>query len=1156
MYAVAKNIWGIVRYIWAAIILAILIGFLANVLSGKPEDVYRTTLISIGTWLFGQEIYQRFTLAAIAIFIIVSFSSWLISLRSPKSQPTSTLSREIQPVISQLQTISNHLQTITGVLRDNLEAEKVLKAREQGKDNSALMRYLRFIEESNSNVDFGKIAAHPQTFVSANVPLDDIFVHLQVVPDRPVYDTSQDQQKLIDAIRQCTALNIDEREAYIQRLAVSWQSQQGKRWAGVQQSIPIEEALQQLGPENTTAVILGSPGAGKSTIIRWLALKMAQAFRPSGTSLADNLSPRQIPILIPISEYKESLEKHHFSIKQFLSTQLGEIHPDLPNILLNELASGHCLILFDGLNELASDDVRRRAAEAISTFIAEYSSSSKALQLPTFNRFIITTRIVGYEPGTFAEWAHYTLIDLDDQQIGQLLTNWCPAIERYKVMSVHGMQSLTEAEKADASTASIQQRDYLLNMLENYPGLKKVASNPLTFTIMTLMQLNGTNILYHRYDLYHAATRIFLEISRRKGDVLFNGEARLAERMLSNIAYQLQNNKPVLTEYDVIGIALQTIGDFSQRETSTLNDKEIKQLLETLRMSGLFIECGKDLFCFAQHAFQEYFVALYLMHKPLSELKEFAVQNYSQDTWREPLLLALSSKSRQSNRNEQRETVEIIKATAEILDTEATYNDLFHHNLLFTVSCVADSDALSVDRTIQYQIANLMFDLYENVFGLGTPIQLQEINKIALYWLKAQPQVRGKEETTLPLLECWRTALCDTTQLVRQEGAIHLLAELAPDLSNQMLSVLVLRNFIPPLLQLAGLLYLDLPYPGAVRQHLPQPPACAASQRAEEYAYVALRRLDIYGPAKWLHDKWLEWNEKQPQLLVNLTEHSQELLYLITPAALPNKANSPYWDVQRKIGNTWQQHSHNLQTQLLNASDIARYPHAYLLHQLLESESASESSANLPWYILWDTMLQEEMRHGRSATYLACLSLRLLLSRVIEQQPQRLANELEASLLVQDRQQIQALIVIAHLCWRNAQVAPELQDMLEVRKMLDYLNTRDTIDIQDLQTPNSMRYTEYVLSLRNALDIKKIGDKLCDQLEKSESTPGNVLLFTLYCIIVFNQSVTLSFIKRVQSILQKVAQRSGQHISTENRQLIETTQRYISESIKRFSSPM
>ena len=194
-----------------------------------------------------------------------------------------------------------------------------------------------------------------------------------------------------------------------------------------------------------------------------------------------------------------------------------------------------------------------------------------------------------------------------------------------------------------------------------------------------------------------------------------------------------------------------------------------------------------------------------------------------------------------------------------------------------------------MSKAIQQKIANRIFDLYSVPLGLGRYYeQQQEIKERVLHWVNAQLPVKGQEERTLPLVECWRTALCDASKPVRQEGAVRLLAELAPDLSNRVFSLLVLRNFIPPLLQLADILDLDVFYPGAVRQHLPQPATRAASLRIEEYAYIALRRFDMYGPPNWLHNKWLEWNQHQPELTERLTMHSHEIHYLMTPAALPS----------------------------------------------------------------------------------------------------------------------------------------------------------------------------------------------------------------------------------------------------------------------------
>jgi ABC-type phosphate/phosphonate transport system ATPase subunit len=43
-----------------------------------------------------------------------------------------------------------------------------------------------------------------------------------------------------------------------------------------QQNVTIEDVVRQLSAANPVAVILGTPGSGKSTALRWLALHMAK----------------------------------------------------------------------------------------------------------------------------------------------------------------------------------------------------------------------------------------------------------------------------------------------------------------------------------------------------------------------------------------------------------------------------------------------------------------------------------------------------------------------------------------------------------------------------------------------------------------------------------------------------------------------------------------------------------------------------------------------------------------------------------------------------------------------------------------------------------------------------------------------------------------
>src|SRR5207247_1576576 len=148
------------------------------------------------------------------------------------------------------------------------------------------------------------------------------------------------------------------------------------------------------------SVMLGTPGSGKSTTMRWLALQMARASLLRNYNLPEGLRYRQIPFLIRISDYAKRLDAEDTSFWQFFAEYTARAYPELTNLsdtLLEELKKGHCLLLFDGMDEVASDSLRRRVAEHIYAFISDYDAETATTE--HFNRFIVTSRIVGYEPG-------------------------------------------------------------------------------------------------------------------------------------------------------------------------------------------------------------------------------------------------------------------------------------------------------------------------------------------------------------------------------------------------------------------------------------------------------------------------------------------------------------------------------------------------------------------------------------------------------------------------------------------------------------------------------------------------------------------------------------------------------------------------------------
>ena len=737
-------------------------GLAANLAVVQTTDLHKTVLASVLNWFAQFGIIQSVILIVFGLFIVLTLISFI-----------------------------------------------VMTWGEHASGGKVLRKYLHAVEEAHQGLN-PKGFAQQSASISVNVPLDAIFIHLNAVSDRPLYDLPYGQQKLLEELRSGSHSDMtqEQREEHIQRLRVLWYSQLGQDWAeGRQkQNATIEEVLKALKAERPVAVILGTPGSGKSTTMRWLALKMARASLSRRSDLPEGLASRQIPILIRISDYAKSLDAETMPFRQFFTEHITRAYPELTNLsttLLDELKKGRCLLLFDGLDEVVSDSLRRRVAENIYAFISDYDAESTTTQ--HFNRFIVTSRIVGYEAGTFNRYAHYTLRDLEDEQIQQFLTNWCPAVERYQTMASQGMQPLTAQQEAQAKKAGDEQRARLLEALENYPGIKRLAVNPLMLTILALIQRSGISLPHRRIELYQVITRTLLDNwNKEKGTRVFSvEEIPLAEQLLGDLAYRLQSSDPVLTEQDVKKIASHALDTFYQHQRDETKDAAVQEFIEILRSSsGLFVESGQGLFSFMHRTFQEYYAALYLLRKPPEELKQFVIENHIIAIWHEPLLLAIAYKSIQGSQEERRQASELIEAIANATDD---YESILRRSLLFAAKCIVDCSAWSIHVSLQIDIAYRLFGLYGDSFGAGRYTQLQQdIEEVALLWLRGLPQGGTQQDTLPPLLTAWRIALInnDKPDPLRQEGAVHLLASIAPDLAS--CPKLVLQALVPPLLQLAG----------------------------------------------------------------------------------------------------------------------------------------------------------------------------------------------------------------------------------------------------------------------------------------------------------------------------------------------------------------
>jgi len=229
-------------------------------------------------------------------------------------------------------------------------------------------------------------------------------------------------------------------------------------------------------------IILGDPGAGKTTFVKVLALSLALG---QGESLALN---HRLPVLVPLSAYANALaEQDALRLDAFIADYLHAIGADLPiaALVAEALANGTALILLDGLDEVKTPAQRHTVVERVVDFYTFHRRAG--------NKFVLTSRIVGYRearPTAGPGLAECTLVDFEEDEITDFVTRWTRALEQQA-------QGDTAVAQADAA----RERQELLAAIAHNPGVRRLAANPLLLTILALMKRQGVILPERRVEL-------------------------------------------------------------------------------------------------------------------------------------------------------------------------------------------------------------------------------------------------------------------------------------------------------------------------------------------------------------------------------------------------------------------------------------------------------------------------------------------------------------------------------------------------------------------------------------------------------------------------------------------------------------------------------
>jgi len=350
--------------------------------------------------------------------------------------------------------------------------------------------------------------------------------------------------------------------------------------------------------EKQYLMVLGGPGAGKSTFLRKMGLEALKG-----------LGGRYVHEAIPVFLELKNFSATEIQIEQAIAQEFricGFPSPD--EVTAKLLEQGKLLILFDGLDEVPTKNLDN-AIHQIQDFVDQHDK----------NRFIASCRVAAYRHN-FRRFSDVAMADFHPEQIKEFIFNWFSS----------------DADR-EANTA---QKCWHLMQKPDYSCARELAQSPLLLTLLCLVYHSSQNFPQNRSVLYRKALRVLLEEwaaeKRIMTDEIYQGlNTELEEMLLSEIAYQgFEANRLFFSQREVVD----QIKTFLADNLNAPRHLDGEAVLDAIAIQqGILVERAQDVFSFSHLTLQEYLTAQYIDDHHL--VQQLVKDHLAHERWQEVFLL-------------------------------------------------------------------------------------------------------------------------------------------------------------------------------------------------------------------------------------------------------------------------------------------------------------------------------------------------------------------------------------------------------------------------------------------------------------------------------------------------------------------------------------
>jgi hypothetical protein len=386
--------------------------------------------------------------------------------------------------------------------------------------------------------------------------------------------------------------------------------------------------------EGDLSVIIGDPGIGKSSLLRYILLDLLSK-QPRHEDLAIKWGNR-LPVWIPFAMWTRMVgeSESNCSLANMLKTWLSKVSasPDLHNLVQQALEDSRLLLFVDGLDEWSNDVAARSTVALLEQFVGEHD-------IPA----IATSRPLGFERlgGLSGKWRRAKLAGLTVDQQREFSSIWF----LHREQALKGVETTTEGTDFQ-DTANTEAKAFI-EELQRENRLARLGEIPLLLSGLIALSAQNIRLPRSRFKAYEELTRLLLQEQPQR-----RGKAAHARATASNISPQNQERALACLAFAIH----QSPGSDSIEKTSAeetlrvfLTSNLKKNPADALELAqqliavgaetiGILVEKSPQEIGFPHRAFQEFLAARYLSNLRFEEQKSEFNKLFGNPQWHDALL--------------------------------------------------------------------------------------------------------------------------------------------------------------------------------------------------------------------------------------------------------------------------------------------------------------------------------------------------------------------------------------------------------------------------------------------------------------------------------------------------------------------------------------